>query len=162
MAVVDTYVVTGTYPNSVASNSNGAGDLRRAVISFEVTSTDDDGSIYRLMQISANSIITNVMIGNDAITSGTVFHCGFYDVEGGAVVDVDKLGASLDLSAAHVSGSELSAMSAVDVANRGLKVYELLGKTVSNKAMAYDLALTGATVGSATGTVTVFVDFIAG
>jgi hypothetical protein len=113
------------------------------------------------MQINANSIITDVKIGNDKITSGTSYDVGFYNVESGAVVDADELAATLDLSSAHASGSELSAISAVDVANIGKKVYELLGLTASTKAVAYDLCITANTVGSAAGTITVFVEWIA-
>lgn len=161
MAVVDKYVILDTYPNAISANAGGSGDLRKSVISFEVAATDDDGSVYRLMPISANSIITDVKIGNDDITSGTSYDVGFYNVEGGAVVDKDELGAALNLSSAHASGSELSGISAVDVANRGKKVYELLGLTATTKAAAYDLCITANTVGTAAGTITVFVEWIA-
>jgi hypothetical protein len=161
MAVVDKYVILDTYPNAISANAGGSGDLRKSVISFEVAAADDDGSVYRLMQINANSIITDVKIGNDKITSGTSYDVGFYNVESGAVVDADELAATLDLSSAHASGSELSGISAVDVANRGKKVYELLGLTSTTKAVAYDLCITANTVGSAAGTITVFVEWIA-
>lgn len=161
MAVVDKYVILDTYPNAISANAGGSGDLRKSVISFEVAAADDDGSVYRLMQINANSIITDIKIGNDEITSGTSYDVGFYNVESGAVVDADELAATLDLSSAHASGSELSGISAVDVANRGKKVYELLGLTSTTKAVAYDLCITANTVGSAAGTITVFVEWIA-
>lgn len=161
MAVENKYVILDTYPNAISAIAGGSGDLRKAVISFEVAAADDDGSVYRLMPISANSIITDVKIGNDEITAGTSYDVGFYNVESGAVVDADELGAALNLSSAHVSGSELSGISAVDVANRGKKVYELLGLTATTKAAAYDLCITANTVGTAAGTITVFVEWIA-
>lgn len=161
MAVEDKYVITGSYPNAVSANSNGAGSLRRMVISFEVAAADDNDSIYRLAQMSAHDIITNVLIGNDAITNGTDYDLGFYDVESGAVVDKDELLDGGDLSSAHASGAELSGISAVDVANRGKPIWELLGLTANTKKHAYDLALTANTVGTVDGTVTVIIDYIA-
>lgn len=161
MAVEDKYVITDSYPYSISANAGGSGDLRSAVISFEVAAADDDGSVYRLMQINANSIITNVKFCNDAITAATDYDFGFYDVESGAVVDADELADGLDISSGNASGSEASAMTAVDIANRGKKVYSLLGKTASTKAVAYDLAITANTVGTAAGTVTVFVEYLA-
>jgi hypothetical protein len=160
MAVEDKYVVTDE-SDVMAANANGAGSLRRMIVSFEVAAADDDGSVYRIAQIPAHSIITNVQIANDAITGGNDYDIGFYGTDYGAVVDVDELADGLDLSSAHVSGSELSGISAVDVANRGKQVYDLLGLTAQTRAEAYDLAVTANTAGSAAGTVTVIVDYIA-
>jgi len=157
MAVEDKYVVSG---NVLGENFNGGGSLRKSIISFEVDSADSDGSLYRLMSLTGNTIITNVLIGNDAITSGTDYDLGFYDKDGGAVVVANVLLDAGNLSGAHVSGSELSGMSNVDVANRGKQIYELLSKTQLTKAESYDLCLLANTVGSATGTVTVIVDYI--
>jgi hypothetical protein len=162
MAVEDKYVVTDD--GDMASVNTGAGSLRRVIISFEVAAADDDGSKYRLMRnLPSESIISNVLIANDVITGGTDYDLGFYDTEslGGAVIDADALLDGGDLSSGHASGSELSGISAVDVANRGKTIWSLLGKTQSNKAASYDLVLTANTVGTAAGTITAIVDFIA-
>lgn len=161
MAVQDKYVILDTYPNAISANAGGSGDLRKSVISFEVAAADDDGSVYRLMPISANSIITDVKFCNDAIAGATSYDFGFYKTESGAVVDKDELAAAIDINAGNASGSEASAMTAVDIANRGKKVYELLGLTSSTKEVAYDLCVTANTVGTAAGTITVFVEWLA-
>jgi hypothetical protein len=158
MAVEDKYVVTDN--EDMASVNTGAGSLRRAIISFEVAAADDDGSVYRLMQLNSSDIINNVTFCNDAIAGATDYDFGFYEVESGAVVDKDELADGLDINAGNASGSEASAMTAVDIANRAKPIWELLGKTQLNKAVAYDLAITANTVGTAAGTITVFVEYI--
>jgi hypothetical protein len=159
MAVEDKYVVSDD--NDMAAGTSGAGSLRKAIISFEVAAADDDGSVYRLMQIPSDSIITNAEITCDAITAATDYDLGFYDIESGAVVDADELADGVDISAGYAGGSEISMISAVDPANRLKQIWSLLGKTQLTKSESYDLAITANTVGTAAGTVTVIVDFIA-
>lgn len=132
----------------------------RAVVSFEVAAADDDGSVYRIIEgLPSEAYNINVEVANDAITGGTDYDIGFYDVESGAVVDKDELADGLDLSSAHASGSELSGISAIDVANRAKTVWELLGLTIATRKTAYDLCVTANIVGSGAGTVTLIVTY---
>jgi hypothetical protein len=131
--------------------------------SFEVAAADDDGSVYRLDRLPADAIITNVKIAADAITAGTDFDLGFYEVSSkiaaGAAVDKDVLMDGVDLSSGKARGSEQNGLSAVAIGDLGKKIYELLGKTVSDKKPEYDLAITANTVGTAAGTIEYLVEY---
>lgn len=162
MAVENKWVDT-----SVAAGKKGnpakvmPGQIFGFACTFEVAAADDDGSIYKLANVGSNMIPLWVKVNNDAITGSTDWDLGFY-TEAGVVVDKDILANTLDLSSAHVFGSELDAMENLGVEKAGQKVWEILGKTVNNKDNAYVLALTANTVGSAAGTVTVRGLFIQG
>ena len=126
---------------------------------FETAAADDDGSVYRVFpNLSPHLVPLKIDINNDVITGGTDFDLGIYDAKGltdGAVKDKDVLADGLDLSSAHVVGSELSGLSAVDVADLGKALYELAGDTIGAIKSGYDIALTANTVGSGVGTITV-------
>lgn len=131
--------------------------------SFEVAAADDNGSVYRLDRLPADAIITTVKIAASAITAGTDFDLGFYEVSSkitaGAVVDKDVLMDGADLNAGKARGSEQNGLSAVVIGDLGKKIYELLGKTISNKKPEYDLAITANIVGTATGTIEYLVEY---
>lgn len=157
MSVLDSIVQNNYELSRVAQGSQ----TLKSVVTFEVAAADSDGSVYRVIEsFPSEAVITNILVGNDAITSGTDYDIGFYDVESGSVVDKDILADGLNLSSAHASGSELSGISAVDVADRAKPVYLLLGKTVANKKPAYDLCFTANTVGSVAGTITAIVEYL--
>lgn len=131
--------------------------------SFEIAADDDDGSIYRIDRIPADAIITKIELNADTITGGTDYDLGFYDVStsvaNGAAVDKDVLLDGGDFSSGFARGSEKNGLSDVAIGNLGKKVYELLGKTVSNMKPEYDLALTANTVGTGAGTVEYLIEY---
>jgi len=166
MAVVNAYQNTNVVAGKLADAAQLLGSpLRKMVGTFEVAAADDNGSIYRVFKgLSPDIVITNILVGNDAITSGTAYDVGLYgvlDFDGvGAVVSANCFANNLDMSSAHASGSELSGISAVDVANRGKRLYEIAGHTQLTKLPAYDLCVTADTVGSGAGTVTLIVEYV--
>lgn len=164
MAVVDKYADANTENGLAQKNALVSGSPEICMVNtVEVAAGDDDGSVYRFFKgLDSTLIITDIKVNNDAITGGTAFHVGLYDAEKGAVVDADIFAASLDLSSAHATGSEISGMTAVAIENKIKMLYEHLGKTVANRKPRYDLCLTGATVGTAAGTITVTVRAIQG
>lgn len=131
--------------------------------SFEVAADDDNGSVYRIDRIPSDAIPVSAKVANDAITGGTDYDLGFYEVSSqiaaGAAVDKDVLMDGADLSAGHAVGSELNGLSALAIGDRGRKVYELLGKTLANKKPQYDLTFTANTVGTAVGTIEYIVEY---
>ena len=164
MAVEDKYVNTNVAAGKLANPALQSGAQPKGfVVTFEVAVADDNGSVYRLCRLPSSAILTKLDINADAITAGTDYDVGFYKVGvGGAVVDKDELADGLDLSSGAAIGSEAQGLSAVDIANLGKKVYELLGLTVATKEEYYDLAITANTVGSAAGTITVRGEYIQG
>lgn len=123
------------------------------VQTIEVASADDDGSVYRMFRdVPSTFIPLECDIMHDAITAGTDYDFGVYDVDSGAVVDKDIFADGLDLSSAGTKNG----LTTVAIENRGIKsIWSHLGLTRATKKPAYDLALTGNTVGSAAGTITV-------
>lgn len=162
MAVINDYVQTEVAAKKLASalESNGA-DMKTVVVTFEIAAADDNASVYRLIKgINPDLVVVNALLGNDVITGGTDFDLGVYETlddngGGGTVIDKDCFLDGGNLSSAHASGAELTAISAVDVANRAMTIEEVLYSTVTaGRKRSYDLCLTANTVGSGAGTVT--------
>lgn len=161
MAVVDKYV-----DSEVEAGKKAAGiTLPTSVVACKqvvsVAAADDDGSVYRVFpNLSGNLVPVLLLITNSAITSGTDYDIGFYDANGGAVVDKDELADGLDFSSAGANINGLAAATAIG-ANGVDNIYTLLGKTLgSDTKGGYDLCITANTVGSAAGTIVVQALFI--
>lgn len=120
----------------------------------EVAAADDDTSVYRLFRVWSGWLIDDILIANDAITAGTVFDLGVYDVSanGGAAVDADFFATNVDLSSASAFRSLLLEATATDLDKVEKRLWELLGLS-SDPQKFYDIALTGDTVGTAAGTI---------
>jgi len=85
--------------------------------------------------------------------------CDFLSLDNsGDVIDVDAFLNGGDLSSANILGGGLDAMSAVDVANYGKRIYENAGQAVGSRTHSVDLALTANVIGSAIGTVTILME----
>lgn len=135
-----------------------------AVATFEVAAADDDGSIYRVFRVNSNMIPVSITVTNDAITGGTDYDIGIYDVldgpTNGAVKDADALADGLDLSSARVEGSGISGLSAVPIENATQRLINLATDTYPDAPGEYDIAITANTVGTADGTITVKATFV--
>lgn len=163
------YVDTNINSGKICNAANGVGAVNReSIVTYAKTALDNDTSILRIIKgLSPDDIISNIKVVNDAIAGCTSVKVGFY-----GVLDFDNIGAivgsgnqlanALDLSVGHASGSELSAISAVAVADRVKRIYELVGHTQTTKLPAYDLCLTLTTGGTNTGNITVIVNIVQG
>lgn len=169
MAVENKYVQEDIAAGKLASalESTGA-ETRKIVVTFETAAADDNNSVYRIAKaVSPDMVVTNIQIANDATAGFTDCNVGLYESlddngAGGAVVDDNCFADALDLSSAHVSGSEVSAIAAVDVANRAKRIYEIAGHTQITKKKAYDICLTAIAAASAIGTITVIIELAQG
>lgn len=163
MAVEDKYIdadiVAGERP--VGALSRGQKPITK-IATFEVAAADDNGSVYRIFKnVSAHLIPIDIRIYNDAITGMNDVDLGLYETDLGAVIDKDCFMDGGDVSSAHASGSGLSGLSIVDVANLLRALYEYTSEDVGSiKKAGYDIALTANTAGSAAGTITVVATFI--
>ena len=118
-----------------------------------VAAADDDGSTYLLAKDVPSSFKPiKAWIETDAITGGTDYDIGLYNSITGAAVDADLL---VDGQTLATASKVLDGLSNVDLANLGAlkSLAELLGLTPTTAKAAYDIVLTGNTVGSAAGDV---------
>jgi len=143
--------------NVSKAQTNGA-KFQTIIETVEIASGDDNGSKYRVARLQANAVIKEIKILCDAITGGTDYDLGIYEVpetNDGAVIDKDCF---MDGQTLASASKTINGFNAVDIANYGKQVWELAGLTeATNKAV--DIVLTGNTVGSADGTVTVQVTY---
>lgn len=155
MAVEDKYVVTDFDSGSLLdSNSNGGTKLKPVIVTFEVAAADDNGSVYRLFRVNSCDTIYSLEISNDAITGGTDYDVGLYDITtDGAVADKDIFADGLDLSSA---GDKTNALTAPAIEELGGEIWDIAGLSLtSDPNKEYDVAITANTVGTAAGTITV-------
>ena len=158
MAVENKYVDASTVLGLTAEPGANGHEVIRMVATVEIAAADDDGSVYRFFKDVPSSfrpIVCTVMC--DAITGGTDFDLGLYDRNLGAVVDKDVL---MDGQTLASASKTLNGLGIVDIADIGAKksLAELLTLTPSTAKPAYDIALTGNTVGTGAGTVTIILE----
>ena len=158
MAVVDKYVNADLEAGGYATSSINGGSSQSTpiVVTFEVAAGDDDGSVYRLFRINSQNSLAYFHFFNDAITGGTDYDIGLYETvdNGGAAVDADLFLDGGSMATASTANQIKDAMGSVDRADYAKSVAELLGLT-RDPNKEYDVAITGNTVGTAAGTITV-------
>lgn len=144
--------------NTIKSNNVTAGaKLRFFRDTVEIAAADDDGSKYRLARVPFNIVISDIDIDHDSITGGTDFDLGVYDVpeeNDGAVIDKDCL---VDGQTLATAGTK-NGLSNVNRDSLHKELWEIAGLT-SRSTKLVDIVLTGNTVGTAAGTVTLTTRF---
>jgi hypothetical protein len=135
------------------------GRVRKKVGTVEVAAADDNGSVYRIARVHSSWQIHSIRVFNDAITGGTAFDVGLYATaaDGGAAIVDDAYASALDLSSASSAGVE-AAFEARTVDKVESRVWQDAGLAADPGAF-YDLCLTGDTVGTAAGTISVVVEY---
>lgn len=167
MAVEDKYVDANVVLGKKTEPAfiNGA-EVVEVVAVVSVAAADDDGSVYRWARVNAKMIPVDITVTNTAITNGTDYEIGIYSTKdgplAGAVKDLDVLLGTTSMASARAEGSGISGLSAVAVADAQKRLYELAADTASDHPSEYDLALTGNTVGTVAGTVTIKARFVQG
>ena len=143
--------------NVSKAQTNGA-KFQTIIETVEIASGDDNSSKYRVARLQANAVIKEIKILCDAITGGTDYDLGIYEVpetNDGAVIDKDCF---MDGQTLASASKTINGFNAVDIANYGKQVWELAGLTEAT-SKSVDIVLTGNTVGSADGTVTVQITY---
>ena len=164
MAVEDKYVnsdlASGKKANAIATVGQGTVTL---TATEEIAAADDDGSVYRFFKsIPSSYIPTEITIMTDGISGGTDYDLGLYEVgTGGAEVDKDVLmdGQTMASALTRATGHQLG-LQTVDIASCTSTLATLSGQT--DVDAAYDIALTGNTVGTAAGTISIVATFVQG
>jgi hypothetical protein len=158
MAVEDKYIDSNKVDNKLSVAHAVGAESVTLVKTFEVAAADDDGSTYRIATISGDWIPVRITVMCDTITGGTDYDLGLYTAGvGGAAKDADVY---MDGQTLAVASKVLDGLQTLDIANREKKVYESAGDTTATRFSEYDLVLTGNTVGTAAGTVTILAEFV--
>jgi hypothetical protein len=163
MAVEDKYVNANIVAGKKAESFATVGQKTITLVqTVEIAAGDDNGSVYRFFAgVPSTYIPTEISIVCDAITNGTDFDLGLYEVNGGAVIDKDVLmdGQTLATALTRATGYQLG-LGIVDRANVTKTLGELSAQT--NVSASYDIALTGNAVGTVAGTVSIIATFVQG
>jgi len=146
------------------SKSNGGTSIKWARATEEVAVADDNGSVYGYFLISSSDALKSLKVWNDAITNGTDYDVGLYNYDRenntiGTVVDKDCFADGLDLSSAADATNALTAPN-IDELHKSIWEYASLSLTADPKK-TYVIAVTGNTVGTAAGTITLDVEVAA-
>lgn len=167
MAVVNTKstaVTNGdsTQPHLIGSPWIQSAGVWSAVGTVEVAAADDNGSVYRMVRVPSGARIQSVCVMSDAIAGGTSFDVGLYDVanvSAGAVVDADFFAAGLDLSSGNTVPVDVAFGNAIDISKIEQRIWEVLALAKDPFKM-YDICLTGNTVGTGAGTISLRVEWV--
>ena len=141
--------------------TNGAvyrGVLRDQAENIEVANGDSIASIYRLLRVPSNAVMSRLLLSCDAITSAAA-DIGVYrtTADGGAVVDVDFFASAQSIAAALVNTDITHEADPTDagvgfgLADTRKMLWEALGFT-SDPRCELDIAATLTAAATAAGT----------
>lgn len=162
MAVIDNYVDPLIVNNTVSKllrgiNAHGA-QLLGFYATVEKAAGDSDTSKWRFFKgLPPNLIPWAILVGCDALAGGTSFDLGLYNPNKGTVLSANcfMTAQTLAVAAKLAPMTALNGMGNVDQAVHMKRLYEYAGHTTKTKLAAYDMVLTGNTVGGAAGTISV-------
>jgi hypothetical protein len=166
MAVRNEYINTNLAAGTLQDATIGGGGNTQVITqTFEIAAADDDASIFRLARIKAGDILLRATIMCDAITGGTDYDLGLYQISqngvAGAVLDKDIF---MDGQTFASATKTIDGLQTVAIENRVKPVLDLHNTvnsaSVANSGQEYDIALTANTIGTAAGTVTVILEVL--
>ena len=166
MAVLDKYVNSDLEADKNAPAFQTFGDKTLVhIATFETAAADDDGSIFRICKnVPGDLIPVKMEITCDTLTGSNDWDIGFYEPTiggvAGAVIDVDKLTNTIDLSTAIAQGAAEDGLQTVDISEVLEPIYVLCGHTLATKLLGYDIAFTANVIGSGVGTISVKTYFV--
>lgn len=154
---VDSNIVAGKKTSALFTGA-GAETVTMAQ-TVTIASGDANGDVYRVFAGVPSSLVPlKIEVFNTAITGGTDYDLGLYEVNSGAVVDADILADGVSMATARtIATSNNVGMTTVDIADGLESLGELSAQTEVDSA--YDVALTANTVGTADGTIRVVATF---
>lgn len=139
--------------SKVTAGAGLAGQVFVLVGTDEKEAADSNGSVLRIGQVPANAIPLYHLskLNNDALSGATDVEIGVYKQKGGVVKDLDCLLGTTDINAGNALASPLAAFGAMTLTDFGSDLRTLAGD--SDDTEFYDIAITGNTFGTATGTI---------
>ena len=145
-------------PRVLTPAAIGWGRVRAASFTLDVAAADDDASVYRFFRVHSNWRVLQLLLWNDAITSGSVYDVGLYQTaeNGGAVVDADCWATNVTMVSARLVPLDVT-FEALDIIKCEKLVWEVAAIAVTtiteDPQRDYDICLTADTVGSGAGTI---------
>ncbi|MBX9688196.1 MAG: hypothetical protein K2X27_15920 [Candidatus Obscuribacterales bacterium] len=165
MAVVNQSDDVLTHPQ--ASDKLTGARLLSVQVPISIAVADDDGSKYLVAELPDTAILESITLEAAAITGGTSYSLGIFNVDGSSISKDAALASALDMSS--ISGLPVGptgagirqAMTAVAITDVGKKLFELAGHVSKPlpgsgetlKKTKYRIVLTATTVGSAAATI---------
>lgn len=117
-----------------------------------VAAADDDTSRYLFVPVPSNACIKHIYVRNDAITAGTAYDIGLFNLDG-TPADDDVYATAVDMSAARTAVPFDAAWEARDIINVNKKVWEDL-LLPFDPFKTYYVGIAADTVGTAAGDIT--------
>lgn len=140
------------------------GRLHEKVGTVEIGAADSNDHEYRMVRVHSSWRISEITRYNDAITSGSDYNVGLFDIadNGGAVVSENLFADAVSLTSASVTGvSEMyESGGGIGVEDIEQRLWEMLGLS-ADSGKWYDLTYKGVAVGSGAGTLSVRVRYVA-
>jgi len=156
-------------PSVVASSATLYGRKRTLVETVEIAAADNDGDTYTMFPVPLDARIDDLLVTHDAITGGTDYDAGFYQITDnnlGAAIDADILFDGQTLATARGVWTSLlfAGTNAMDQSAVKQLVWEICGYAsieaarLANQTNQVYLVFTANTVGTATGTLSARLD----
>lgn len=138
--------------------------VREQVATIAVAAADDNNSTYRMCRVHSSWRISEMTMFNDAITTGTDYDIGLFRTaeDGGAVVDANAYADAVSFASGSLTGVQVlfEAGSAVGLEKIENAVWQNAGLT-ADPGVWYDVVLTGITVGSGAGDLSMRLRYVA-
>lgn len=160
MAVVNAYVTHNASSKAIDLGPGqycGGGVIKCVPFSFEVAAADDNASIYRFARLSGRAIPLSLKLLSDVIAGPSDAQFGIYKPldKDGAVIDVDCLAVSVDITAGKATFTEMLIPTGVAQDEVGKDLLSLAGVAEADKHKygEVDIAMTTPTGVTAAGTI---------
>lgn len=120
----------------------------------EAASGDSAASIYRILRVPSNFVLTSLRLAWDALGGSAAGDVGVYAIaaNGGAVVDADEFASAVALASAGAWTDVMEEAVPADIAKIGAPLWDRLGLT-TDPAVGYDIAVTLTVATGAAGTI---------
>lgn len=133
------------------------------VDTVSVAAADSDTSTYRMARLHSSDVPVHIWLYNDSVPGGTDYDLGGYDCArlGGAVIDVNNIATTIDMSVAHTTSPLDLLHKTNDIVQTQYPLWQILGLS-ADPQKEIDLVLTANTVGTAQGDITLVVEYTKG
>jgi hypothetical protein len=152
-------------PSTVPNVRNSHGRIMQKVETIETAVADSTNQQLRFFRVNAQDRITKITVQCDATAGLTDSDLGLYDINGGAVVDINAYFDAVDLHVGLDAGTTASlnyAFAARDISEAQQLVWEDAGVSTDPGNVQYDLVLTNVDDVSAIGTITIAIEYVSG
>lgn len=156
-------------PRVMNATSLSGGRVYGAVATIEVAAADNNADVLRMFRVHSSWIVPMILTWNDAITSGTQYDLGLYQIPayGSAVLDADCWANNTTMVSARTTAGPLhTQFQTLDIDKIEKRVWEVGGAGSSpvltvDPLRYFDVAWTMDAAGSGAGTISMYLQWIA-